>query len=102
MHYIGLHAGAAARRGARQEQGPARGRDRKSKGEGQGDAHCRESEETAIEWWRGAAREKNLSVEAHAKDWAEVEAGERSAGTSWGGGRSKRIGGRGAQEQDIS
>lgn len=45
----------------------------------------------------GAAREKNLSVDAHAKSWAEVEIGEKEAGKSWGGGRSKRIG-----PQDVS
>ena len=39
----------------------------------------------------GAAREKNLSIASHAKNWAEVETGETSGGKSWGGGRSKRI-----------
>ena len=39
----------------------------------------------------GAASERGLSIDAHAKNWAEAETGEARIGKSWGGGRSKRI-----------
>ena len=41
-----------------------------------------------------AAREQGLSIDAHAKNWAELEKGEIKVGTSVGGGRAKRMGNR--------
>ena len=38
-----------------------------------------------------AAREKNLDIGAHAKNWAELETGEKRAGKSFGGGWAKQI-----------
>jgi hypothetical protein len=38
----------------------------------------------------GAARESGLSIDAHAKNWAEMESGEKSTGKHFGGGRTKR------------
>lgn len=38
----------------------------------------------------GAARD-GVDIKAHAADWAATESNQRAAGSSWGGGRSKRI-----------
>ena len=39
-----------------------------------------------------AAKEKGLSIKEHAGNWADLETGDRQAGKSFGGGRSKREG----------